>query len=115
MEPRIITSSGMCLCTLGLTAFSFLTPQTDLILIIGSLMFMGLGFAPFSSPNTNAIMSSVDRYDYGVASDMASTMRLLGQMMNLGIASLIFTRIMGHVAIVEEKMDLLMDSTLRRD
>jgi hypothetical protein len=42
-------------------------------------------------------------------------MRLLGQMMSLGIASLIFTRIMGHVAIVEEEMDPLMDSTLRRD
>jgi hypothetical protein len=78
-------------------------------------MFMGLGFALVSSPNTNAIMSSVDRCDYGVASGMASTMRLLGQMMSLGIASLIFTRIMGHVAIVEEEMDLLMDSTLRRD
>lgn len=73
-------------------------------------MFLGLGFALFSSPNTNAIMSSVEKRDYGMASGMVSTMRLISQMMNLGIAMLTFTVIMGHVEIAPEQLGLLIAS-----
>jgi len=79
-------------------------------LILASLAFLGLGFALFSSPNTNAIMSSVDKCDYGVASGMVSTMRLIGQMMSLGVATLIFSLIMGHVEISNSQLGLLMTS-----
>ncbi len=110
VEPRIVASTGMGLCVVGLVLFTFLVPTTPLVLIITSLIFMGLGFALFSSPNTNAIMSSVDKCDYGVASGMVSTMRLLGQMASLGIATLIFTLIMGHVEISSSQLGLLMTS-----
>ncbi len=99
VEPRIVASAGMGLCVIGLAIFALLTPQTSLLLVIASLMFMGLGFALFSSPNTNAIMSSVERCDYGVASGMVSTMRLVGQMLSLGIAMLTFSVIMGRIVI----------------
>ncbi len=110
IEPRIVASSGMGLCVIGLVLFAFLTPTTPLYLIIASLMTMGLGFALFSSPNTNAIMSSVERCDYGVASGMVSTMRLLGQMLSQGIALLIFTLVMGHTEISHEQTGQLMSS-----
>jgi EmrB/QacA subfamily drug resistance transporter len=110
VEPRIVASTGMGMCVIGLVLFTFLVPATPLALIITSLIFMGLGFALFSSPNTNAIMSSVDRCDYGVASGMVSTMRLIGQMASLGIATLIFTLIMGHVEISSGQVGLLMTS-----
>ena len=100
MEPRIVASAGMGLCVIGLVLFALLTPQTSLLVIIASLMFMGLGFALFSSPNTNAIMSSVERCDYGVASGMVSTMRLVGQMFSLGVAMLTFSVIMGRIEVV---------------
>lgn len=110
VEPRIVASTGMGLCVAGLALFSFLTPETSTVLIIASLIFLGLGFALFSSPNTNAIMSSVDRCDYGVASGMVSTMRLIGQMMSLGIAMLTFSVIMGHVEIEPGMLGGLMTS-----
>jgi EmrB/QacA subfamily drug resistance transporter len=110
VEPRIVASAGMGLCVVGLALFALLTPGTSLALIIASLMFLGLGFALFSSPNTNAIMSSVDRCDYGVASGMVSTMRLIGQMMSLGIAMLTFSVIMGHVEIAPSQLGELMIS-----
>lgn len=110
VEPRIVASAGMGLCVAGLALFALLTPETSLALIIASLMFLGLGFALFSSPNTNAIMSSVDRCDYGVASGMVSTMRLIGQMMSLGIAMLTFSVIMGHVEIAPGQLGGLMKS-----
>jgi MFS family permease len=110
VEPRIVASLGMALCVVGLSLFALLTPGTSLETILISLVFMGLGFAFFSSPNTNAIMSSVDKCDFGVASGMVSTMRLIGQLMSLGIAMLIFTVIMGHVEIAPGQIDTLMIS-----
>lgn len=110
VEPRIVASAGMGLCVVGLALFAMLTAETPLVLIIAGLMLLGLGFALFSSPNTNAIMSSVDRCDYGVASGMVSTMRLIGQMMSLGIAMLTFSVIMGRIELAPGQNDLLMSS-----
>ena len=50
------------------------------------------------SDNT-AIMSAVDKRFYGVASGMNGTMRLLGQMLSMGIASMIFAIVIGRVEI----------------
>jgi EmrB/QacA subfamily drug resistance transporter len=110
IEPRIVASAGMGMCVLGLSLFALLTAETSLIFIIAGLMLLGLGFALFSSPNTNAIMSSVDRCDYGVASGMVSTMRLIGQMMSLGIAMLTFSVFMGRVEISSIHSTALMSS-----
>jgi hypothetical protein len=60
---------------------------------------LGAGYGLFSSPNTNAIMSSVDKRFYGVASGMNGTMRLLGQMLSMGIAMMIFAIFIGPVEI----------------
>jgi MFS family permease len=110
VEPRIVASVGMGLCVVGLTLFALLKPETPIETILISLVFMGLGFAFFSSPNVNAIMSSVDKSDFGVASGMVSTMRLIGQLMSLGITMLIFSVVMGHVEIAPGQMDMLMVS-----
>ena len=56
----------------------------------------------FASPNTNAIMSSVEKRYYGVASGMNGTMRLLGQMLSMGIAMMLFALIIGRVEITPE-------------
>ena len=113
VEPRIVASAGMGLCVIGLVLFALMTPQTSLLVVIASLMFMGLGFALFSSPNTNAIMSSVERCDYGVASGMVSTMRLVGQMFSLGVAMLTFSVIMGHVEVIPGETTLKLMSSIQ--
>ena len=63
------------------------------------LIILGIGFGIFSSPNINAIMSAVDKRYYGVASGINSTMRLLGQMLSMGIAMMIFAIVIGQVEI----------------
>jgi hypothetical protein len=50
----------------------------------------------------NAIMSSVDRRSYGLASGMAGTMRLVGQMFSMGLTMLVFALLMGQVQIMPE-------------
>ena len=102
IEPRIVASSGMALTVIGLSMLLFLNISTSLGFIILSLIILGFGFALFSSPNTNAVMSSVDKKFYGVASATLGTMRLTGQMFSMGIAMLIFSIYIGKVQITPE-------------
>lgn len=102
IEPRVVASIGMALTTLGLSSFIFLDTGTPLGLIVAGLVVLGFGFALFSSPNTNAVMSSVESRHYGVASGTLGTMRLTGQMFSMGIAMLIFALIMGRVPITPQ-------------
>jgi len=99
IEPRIVATAGMALTTIGLSTFIFLTPGTPLIVIIISLMVLGSGYALFSSPNTNAIMSSVDKRYLGIASGMVATMRSLGQVLSMAIAMFCFAIFMGTATI----------------
>jgi MFS family permease len=102
VEPRIIASLGMALTSLGLLALSFLRPWTPLPVVLLMLGGLGLGFGLFSSPNTNAVMGSVERRNFGVASATLGTMRLSGQMFNAGTTMMIFALFLGGARIVPE-------------
>jgi len=102
IEPRTVASIGMAFTTLGLLLFSFLNEGTSMEYLVASLIIIGFGFALFSSPNTNAIMSSVEKRFYGVASATLGTMRLTGQMFSTGIATLLLTIYVGNVQIAPE-------------
>jgi hypothetical protein len=67
--------------------------------IHGPFNMLGLGYALFSSPNTNAIMSSVDKQHVGAASGMVATMRSIGQMLSMAIVMLCFSVFLGDSAI----------------
>jgi EmrB/QacA subfamily drug resistance transporter len=110
IEPRLIASAGMALTTIGLIIFVFLTAQTPLELIIGNLILMGFGFALFSSPNTNAVMSSAPKTAYGVASATLATMRGVGMVLSMGIAMLMFALYIGRVQIAPEYYPLFQQS-----
>jgi len=110
IEPRLIASAGMALTTIGLVIFIFINEETPLKLIIGNLILMGFGFALFSSPNTNAVMSSAPNTAYGVASAMLATMRQVGMVLSMGIAMLMFTLYIGRVQITPEYYSLFQQS-----
>ena len=98
-DPRILASAGMGIITGGLIMLTFLTDQSSLSYLVLILGIVGFGFGMFSSPNTNAIMGSVDRNYLGVASATVGTMRLTGQMMSMGIATLILQLFIGNQPI----------------
>jgi len=99
VESRIVASTGMAILAVSLVFFTFLEAGTPLVAIVANLMFLGFGFALFSSPNTNAVMSSVEPRHYGVASAMLATMRMVGQMLSMGIAMLMFALYLGDVRL----------------
>jgi len=98
-NPGIIASAGMGLTASGLIMLCFVTTTTPLYMITGLLIVMGIGFGLFSSPNSNAIMSSVEKKHLGVASGVVGTMRMAGQMLSMGIAMMLLAVYLGQVAI----------------
>jgi EmrB/QacA subfamily drug resistance transporter len=99
LPPAVLASAGMGISALGLFFFIFLTVQTPIVLIILDLAFIGIGFALFAAPNTTAVMGSVDKTLYGVASSLLGNMRLLGQSISMAIVSLITSSLMGSLTI----------------
>jgi len=108
VEPQIVASLGMTLTTAGLFLCAFLTTTTSVGFIMVALIILGIGFGIFSSPNTNAVMGSVARQFYGVASATVATMRLVGMMFSMGIALLIFAVYLGRVQITPEYYPLFL-------
>lgn len=91
IEPRTVASTGMGLSFVGVGLLNLVDSQTSIRYIIGCLVFLGFGFALFSSPNTKAIMNSVERKSYGVASAVVGTMRQVGMTFSMGIVMMILT------------------------
>jgi len=109
IAPYKLASFGMGLTSLGLAAFIFISASYPLWLIIVSLLVIGVGFAFFSSPNTNAVMSCVEKKDYGVASSILSTMRSLGHTSSMAAVTLIMAARMGTATFEEAGADRLLD------
>jgi len=99
VDPRLVASSGMGLIAVGLALLAFVGPATHAGFVVGCLVLLGAGFGLFSSPNTNAVMASVERRSYGVASATLATMRLVGQMLSMGMASLVLAFFVGREVI----------------
>jgi len=99
IEPRRIASAGMAITAIGLFLLVFIGTETPNLLIVLTLALLGFGFALFSSPNMNAIMSSVESRYLGIASGTVATMRLLGQMVSMAVAMVVFAIFIGREPI----------------
>ena len=102
IDPGKIASAGMALSALALVLLTFTGSDTPLFAFVVILIIFGLGLGIFSSPNTNAIMGSVDRSCYGVASGTLGTMRLAGQMLSMGVAMMVLAIFVGSVRITPD-------------
>jgi MFS family permease len=111
IEPRIMTSTGMALTTVGLCLLVFLGEGTSLGFITASLVLLGLGFGIFAAPNISAIMRSVENRSYGVAAAASSTMRQTGAMLSMAIVMLLFALFLGNVQITPAYYAQFLKST----
>jgi predicted MFS family arabinose efflux permease len=95
IRPSILASTGMGICALTLLLYSRIGENTAVIYIMLVMCITGMGFALFSSPNTNAILSCVSKKDYGVANSIIATMRTYGQSSGMAILSSITAIVLG--------------------
>jgi EmrB/QacA subfamily drug resistance transporter len=99
VEPRIVSSIGMSIVAVSIFSLSLLdaaSPWWDIAL---RLMVLGIGYAFFSSPNTNATMSAVDRRQYGIAAAILSTMRFTGQAISLAVCTSVLSANLGGIVM----------------
>jgi EmrB/QacA subfamily drug resistance transporter len=99
VEPRIVASAGMAIVSASIFALSLLGATSQWWDIAVRLMLLGTGHAFFSSPNTNATMSSVERRQYGVAAAVLSTMRFTGQAISLAVATSVLSAKLGSIVV----------------
>jgi hypothetical protein len=97
----------MAVSACGLILLSNLQIESTLNYLIFALVTTGLGFSLFSSPNVNAIMSSVEKRSYGSANGVMATMRIVGQMSSMVLVTLVFVIVIGAVEIEPSNYDAL--------
>ena len=94
-DKRILPTLGMILTCMAVSMIIFLGTEINFYYIAVILLLLGMGYALFSAPNTNTIMSSVPPGNRGEAAGMISVVRQTGMMLSMAIAMCCITFIMG--------------------
>jgi len=110
IDPRLVASIGMALTCAGLVIFSFIQAATPLWILFTAMVVSGVGMGLFSSPNTNSIMSSVDKKLLGVASGAVGTMRSGGMTLSTGIMMILFSLFIGNAQITQNNAPAFLKS-----
>ncbi|PLW94111.1 MAG: MFS transporter, partial [Marinilabiliales bacterium] len=92
---HILASSVMTLSAIGIALLFFVGEESSYVLIYTALVVLGMGFGLFSTPNTHAVMNTVEPKKFGMASASISTMRISGQMISMGLAALFINWLIG--------------------
>lgn len=92
----IMATLGISICGCGLLIAALLDGQSSLGLIVLTQVVIGTGVALFVSPNTSAIMGSVDAAHMGQASGLVGTARTLGMLVSMVIISLTMNTLLGE-------------------
>ena len=96
LDPGHLASAGMAVLGLAIAALALgLTPDTSTPVFLGLLVSLGLGFAVFSAPNSNAIIGSAPLDKIGQASGTITATRLCGQTFSLALTTLVFGLVIG--------------------
>jgi MFS family permease len=99
MDSRFLSSAGMSVIVGGLLLLANLKTGSSETYMLVSLIILGFGFGLFSSPNTNSVMSSVEKRYLGIASATLGTMRATGQMFSMAIAAMAINVFIGEADI----------------
>jgi EmrB/QacA subfamily drug resistance transporter len=103
IEPAKLATAGMLASSAGLMLAALTAGKdTSLWVITVELVLIGSGFGIFITPNTTAIMGSVEKRQLGVASGMIGSMRTLGMAVSMTSVAVIFSVFMGDAAIKPE-------------
>jgi len=104
IDPGIPASVGMGLTGIGLLIITILPSNIELAILTIPMAIIGIGLGLFSSPNTNAIMSGVEKRYLGIASALVSTMRVTGQAVSMGIAALVIHAVLGDQQVTAQTL-----------
>ncbi|MEZ5124635.1 MAG: MFS transporter [Thermoleophilia bacterium] len=93
---RWLTSSGMAVIAIGMSALAMLEPESGMAHVIAALAIVGLGMAAFSAPNSSAVMGSVAREQLSLAGGFLGTMRVTGMALSFAVLGAVAASQLGH-------------------
>ncbi|MBM3926159.1 MAG: MFS transporter [SAR202 cluster bacterium] len=82
---------GMLMATAGLFVLALLNEGSPLGLVVLGLFLHSAGLGIFMTPNNSAILGTVDRGRYGIATAFVSLTRNAGQVIGIAIATVVVT------------------------
>lgn len=110
IPASILATLGMASCAIGLAVAANLSANSSLLQVVLLLIFLGIGFALFSSPNISMIMGSVQPRYLGVASGLNASMRSFGMLTSITIITVIFSYLMNGQAVTLETQPAFLSS-----
>ena len=111
MAPARLATIGMLISAAGLfAAAASIGPDTPIWLLVLELAVIGTGFGVFVTPNSTAIMGSVQKRQFGLASGMIASMRTLGMAVSMTSITLIFAMFMGNAVIGPDTLPAFLTS-----
>jgi EmrB/QacA subfamily drug resistance transporter len=110
IRPGLLASIGMFLTLTGLVCLIFVGQGSSIGFITAILIFMGMGYGLFTSPNTNAIMGAVEHKDYGIASGISATMRILGQTFSMMLVTVFMTLFVGKQKLAADTAPMFLQT-----
>jgi EmrB/QacA subfamily drug resistance transporter len=86
---RYLCAIGMGIMAVGVTILIVVLLYLQIEFVLLSQFVLGIGLGLFSSPNQSAIMKSVEKKQFGIASGTLSTMRVTGQSVSIALLSVV--------------------------
>lgn len=84
---RVLMVAGLFVTGIGMALFGFIGTEYNQTAIILNLTVVGFGIALFGAPNTNLVLGSVDFRDNGSANSILTTMRQMGMVISMAVAT----------------------------
>ena len=88
---------GLVFTLVSLLMLSRLTETAPLSLVVIALVLQGMGMGTFYSPNASAVLSTVERSRYGIATAFMNMIRNSANVIGVAIATTIVTAVMGSL------------------
>lgn len=109
--PRYIAAVGMALTAIGLTFFLMLTETTSFLFIMTALAVIGFGYGLSAASSTEISLKYFDKRFFGVSSATLNTMRVVGQMMGMGVTMAVLAIFMGNTQLTPSNYSIFIETS----
>jgi DHA2 family metal-tetracycline-proton antiporter-like MFS transporter len=91
INPIILSSAGMASAIAACAFFAFGLRLPGLVPTIAFIIWLGLSYASFISPNNNRVMGAAPQDRQGIASGVYRTMQMIGMVIGVSVLETIFS------------------------
>ncbi|BDZ67625.1 MFS transporter [Methanobacterium ferruginis] len=99
MKSRHIAAIGMVLTAISLTILTFLGETTSFMVIVVALAILGSGYGLSAASSTEIAVEYVEKRFYGLSSASLNTMRVVGQLMGMGVTLAVLNIFIGNASL----------------